>query len=261
MYANRQLGENQNALTRSMERLSSGMRINRAGDDASGLAVSEKMRSQVRGLQQAWRNTQDGVSYIQTTEGALNEVHSILHRMRELAIQSASGIYSPTDRSMIQVEVSQLTQEVEKIAMQTEFNSLKPLNGTNVSVKLHIGANQDQNLTMRVGTMTTAALGIDKLSISTPEMSNAALTRVDKAVELVSKQRADLGAIQNRLEHTMVNLGVAAENAQAAESRIRDTDMAGQMVDYTKQLILMRSGMAMLAQANVTPQSVLQILG
>lgn len=261
MYANRQLTETGGSLQKSMEKLSSGMRINRAGDDASGLAVSEKMRSQIRGLQQAWRNSQDGISYIQTAEGALNEVHSILHRMRELAIQTANGIYTPADRAMVQVEVSQLVQEVNRITDNTEFNTFKVLNGTHASVRLHVGANPDQSFGMYIKTMSANALGIGAVSISTPESANATLARIDKAVETVAMQRANLGAWQNRLEHTTTNLGVAAENTQAAESRIRDVDMAHQMVDYTKSLILMRSGQAMLAQANIQPQSVLQILG
>jgi flagellin len=261
MYANRQLFETGGQLQKSMEKLSSGMRINRAGDDASGLAVSEKMRSQIRGLQQAWRNAQDGISYVQTAEGALNEVHSILHRVRELAIQTANGIYTDVDRDMVSTEVKQLTDEINRIASTTEFNTFTVLNGTHTSVRLHVGANADQSFSMHIGTMSANALGVQGLSISTPEMANSSLARIDKAVITVANQRANLGAYQNRLEHTMANLGVAAENIQASESRIRDVDMGGQMVDYTRSLILMRSGLAMLAQANIQPQSVLQILG
>lgn len=263
MFSSRQLTETGWTLQKSMEKLSSGLRINRAGDDASGLAVSEKMRAQIRGLSQAGRNAQDGISYIQVAEGALNETHSILHRMRELAIQTANGIYTPIDRQMINVEVSQLSQEVDRIANNTEFNTFRILNGEHTSVRLHVGANQDQSFSMYIRTMTATALNVaqGQVSISTPELANSFLARVDKATEAVSLQRAYLGAWQNRLEHTMTNLAVAVENTQASESRIRDTDMAKEMVNYTRGLILMRSGLAMLAQANIQPQSVLQILG
>lgn len=263
MYASRQLFETGGSLQKSMEKLSSGMRINRAGDDASGLAVSEKMRGQIRGLQQAGRNAQDGISYIQTAEGALNEVHSILHRMRELAIQTANGIYTQTDRQMVNVEVSQLAAEINRIADNTEFNTFRILNGTHTSVRLHVGANADQSFSMFIRTMTAQALNVaqGQVSISTAELANSLLAKVDKATETVSLQRANLGAWQNRLEHTITNLAVAAENTQASESRVRDTDMAKEMVNYTRGLILMRSGLAMLAQANIQPQSVLQILG
>jgi flagellin len=265
MFSSRQLLETGWNLEKSMEKLSSGMRINRAGDDASGLAVSEKMRGQIRGLAQAGRNAQDGISYIQVAEGALNETHSILHRMRELAIQTANGIYTPTDRQMVNVEVSQLAQEVDRIALNTEFNKRAILSGdpSSLSVRLHVGANADQSFSMYIRTMTATALNVaqGQVSISTPELANSFLARVDKATETVSMQRANLGAWQNRLEHTMTNLAVAVENTQASESRIRDTDMAKEMVNYTRGLILMRSGLAMLAQANIQPQSVLQILG
>jgi flagellin len=261
MFANRQLFETGNNLQKNMEKLSSGMRINKAGDDASGLAVSEKMRSQIRGLNQAWRNAQDGISYAQTAEGALGEVHSILHRLRELAIQTANGIYTETDRDMVSLEVKQLTSEIDRISSTTEFNTFKVLNGSNREVRLQVGANADQFFNMYINTMSASGLGVAGLSISTPDLANSSLSRIDKAVVTVARQRSDLGAYQNRLEHTMNNLGVSAENLQASESRIRDADMAGQMVEYTKNLVLMRSGLAMLAQANIQPQSVLQILG
>lgn len=259
--ANRQLFETGNQLSKSMEKLASGMRINKAGDDASGLAVSEKMRSQIRGLLQARRNTQDGISFIQTAEGALTEVHNVLHRQRELAIQAANGIYTPEDRDMIQVEVEQLTNEIDRIATQTEFNKMIVLNGQQSSIALHVGANPDQRITFSVGSMTASSLGTAGASISTPEMANTLLTRIDAAVMTVAKQRADLGALQNRLESTMRNLGVTAENIQAAESRIRDADMAGEMVNFVRQQILQRSGVAMLAQANMKSQAVLSLLG
>lgn len=261
LYANRQLFTTGLQIDKSMEKLSSGMRINRAGDDASGLAVSERMRSQIRGLLQAQRNAQDGISFIQTAEGALAEVHSILHRQRELAIQAATGLYKPEDRALIQVEVNQLSQEIDRIANQTEFNNQAILNGQMSNVFIHVGANPDQKIDFAVRSMTTSAIGTAGASISTPEDANRLLVRVDRAVSDVSRQRADLGALQNRLESTMRNLGVAAENTQAAESRIRDTDMAKEMINFVRQQILIRSGVAMLAQANLKPQSVLALLG
>jgi flagellin len=274
LYADRQLGVTQLDVSKSIEKLSSGMRINRAGDDASGLAVSEKMRSQVRGLNQAERNIQNGVSFIQTTEGYLQETQDILHRLRELSVQSANGIYSDEDRMMIQVEVSQLVDEVNRIASHAQFNGMNLLTGAfaqNSSVgrimQLQVGANMDQNERVFVGTMTAAALGLQNsqgetgmLSISTPEEANMAIGSVDSALKLVSKQRADLGAYQNRFEMAAEGVAIASENIQAAESRIRDTNMASQMVDFTRGSILSQSGTAMLAQANVRTQSVLQLL-
>ena len=261
LYANRQLFETGMQLDKSMQKLSSGMRINRAGDDASGLAVSEKMRSQIRGLLQAQRNAQDGIAFIQTAEGALYETHNVLHRQRELAIQAANGLYTTTDRDMIQVEVQQLTDEINRIASDTEFNKKIILNGQMSNVFLHVGANPDQRISFKIDSMTASALGTAGASISTPELANALLTRIDAAVVSVAKQRANLGAIQNRLESTTRNLGVSAENIQAAESRIRDADMAGEMVNFVKQQILQRSGVAMLAQANMKSQAVLSLLG
>ena len=265
LFSSRQLFETGMQLDKSMEKLSSGLRINRAGDDASGLAVSEKMRSQIRGLLQAQRNAQDGISFIQTAEGALNEVHNILHRQRELAIQAANGIYNTEDRDMIQVEVEQLTDEINRIATQTEFNKQVMLTGRFSSqvkeLVLHVGANRDQTVQVGVSSMTPDSLGVANMSISTPEAANALLGKVDNAVITVAKQRADLGALQNRLESTVRNLGVSAENIQAAESRIRDADMAKEMVNYVRQQILTRSGTAMLAQANLKSQSVLSLLG
>jgi flagellin len=252
-------------LDKSMEKLSSGLRINRAGDDASGLAVSEKMRSQIRGLLQAQRNAMDGISWIQTAEGALTEVHNVLHRQRELAIQAANGIYNTEDRDMIQVEVEQLTDEINRIATQTEFNKQVMLTGryneASGGLTLHVGANRDQTINVNVSSMAADALGVAGMSISTVENANALLGKVDNAVITVAKQRADLGALQNRLESTVRNLGVSAENIQAAESRIRDADMAKEMVNYVRNQILTRSGTAMLAQANLKSQSVLSLLG
>ncbi|MBQ2313650.1 MAG: flagellin [Treponema sp.] len=274
MFANRTLGLNNAELQNSIAKLSSGEKINRAGDDASGLAVSEKMRAQIRGLNQANRNTQNGISFIQTTEGYLQETTDILQRVRELSVQSANGIYTDEDRMQIQVEVSQLVAEVDRIASQAQFNGMNMLTGrfareslSNQVMTFQVGANMDQRVTAYVGTMTAQALGLrgiqgtdDKISISTPDAANVAIGTVDAALKLVNKQRADLGAYQNRLEFTSKGLGIAAENTQASESRIRDTDMASAMVDYTKNSILAQSGTAMLAQANSQSQNVLALL-
>jgi len=272
-FADRQLGVTQESLTKNMEKLSSGLRINRAGDDASGLAVSEKMRSQIRGLQQAERNIQNGVSFIQATEGYLQETQDILHRLRELAVQSANGIYSDEDRMQIQVEVSQLYDEVNRIASHAQFNGMNVLTGafafespSGRIMQLQVGANMDQNARIYVGNMSATALGLHdsqgdgKISIADPSEANLAIGTVDSALKVVSKQRADLGAYQNRFEIAAQGVAVAAENLQAAESRIRDTNMANKMVDYTKDTILSQSGTAMLAQANLRSQSVLSLL-
>lgn len=274
MYANRLLKFREIDLTRDIEKLSSGMRINRGGDDASGLAVSEKLRAQIRGLNQAGRNIANAVTFIQTSEGYLQETQDIIHRVRELAVQSANGIYTAEDRMQIQVEVSQLIDEVNRIASHAQFNGMNMLLGDFAKgaeldgIKFHVGANMDQRETAYVGTMTAAALGLEAaqagaegVSISTPDAANQAIGIVDSALRLVSKQRADLGAYQNRFEMAAQGVAIAAENLQAAESNIRDTDMAYQMVNYVKNNILLQSGTAMLAQANVKTQSVLQLLG
>jgi len=274
LYADRQLGVTQEMLSKNVEKLSSGMRINRAGDDASGLAVSEKMRSQIRGLLQAERNIQNGVSFIQATEGYLQETQDILHRLRELSVQSANGIYSDEDRMQIQVEVSQLVDEVNRIASHAQFNGMNMLTGafavnspSGRIMQLQIGANMDQNARVYVSSMTATALGLTdsqgnegKLSISDPAEANLAIGTIDSALKVVSKQRADLGAYQNRFEIAAHGVAIAAENLQAAESRIRDTNMASKMVDYTRDSILTQTGTAMLAQANLRTQSVLQLL-
>ena len=274
LYANRTLGVNNDQMMGNIEKLSSGERINRAGDDASGLAVSEKMRSQIRGLNQANRNIQNGVSFIQSTEGYLQETTDILQRIRELAVQSANGIYSDEDRMQIQVEVSQLVAEVDRIASQAQFNGMNTLTGAfaqeSVSGRVmmfQIGANMDQRVQAFIGTMTAQALGLKGaqgdeagIGISTPDTANMAIGAVDEALKTVSKQRADLGAYQNRFEMAANGVAVAAENLQAAESRIRDTDMASEMVEYTKNQILTQSGTAMLAQANSQSQNVLALL-
>ena len=272
LYADRTLGVSNDALMGNIEKLSSGERINRAGDDASGLAVSEKMRAQIRGLNQANRKIQNGVSFIQTTEGYLQETTDILQRVRELAVQSANGIYSDEDRMQIQVEVSQLVTEIDRIASQAQFNGMNMLTGSFAAesdrvMQFQIGANMDQNARVYIGTMTATALGLkgtqgddQQVSIATPESANMAIGTVDEALKNISKQRADLGAYQNRFEMASNGVAVAAENLQAAESRIRDTDMASEMVEYTKNQILTQSGTAMLAQANSQSQNVLALL-
>ena len=276
MFANRQLGITGLSLNKDMEKLSSGMRINRAGDDASGLAVSEKMRSQIRGLNQASQNASNGISFIQTTEGYLQETTDLMQRIRELAVQSSNGIYSDEDRMQIQVEVSALVSEVDRIASSAQFNGMNMLTGRfarptgeNVvtgSMWFHIGSNMDQRTQVFIGTMSAMALGIreigseEKLSIATPEDANRAIGTIDEALKKINKQRADLGAYQNRLDLTVKGLNIAAENLQASESRIRDADMASQMVEFTKNSVLQQAGTAMLAQANSQSQNVLSLL-
>jgi len=272
MYANRSLGVSGGDIAKSIEKLSSGQRINRAGDDASGLAVSEKLRSQIRGLNQATRNIENGISFIQTTEGYLQENQDILHRMRELAVQSANGIYTQEDRMQIQVEVSQLVDEINRIASHAQFNGMNLLTGRfakgTIGMQFQVGSNMDQSKLVFIGTMTASALGLQgaqgtnaALNIEDPARANASIGMLDVALKAVSKQRADLGAYQNRFEMAAKGVSVAAENLQAAESRIRDTDMASEMVGYVKNQILDRAGSAMLAQANTRAQNVMQILG
>mgnify|MGYP001772002182 CR=1 FL=1 len=272
LYADRVLNVSNDNMLKNIEKLSSGEKINRAGDDASGLAVSEKMRSQIRGLNQASRNIQNGVSFIQTTEGYLQETTDILQRIRELSVQSANGIYSSEDRMQIQVEVSQLVSEIDRIASQAQFNGMNMLTGrfaqaSNEVMQFQIGANMDQNARVFIGTMTASALGLkgiqgqdDQITISDPEQANATLGAVDNALLTVTKQRADLGAYQNRFEMAVNGVNIAAENTQSAESRIRDTDMAAQMVEFTKNQILTQSATAMLSQANSSSQNVLALL-
>jgi len=276
IFADRSLKVTNGYVDKGMEKLSSGLRINRAGDDASGLAVSEKMRSQIRGLQRASKNAEDGISFIQTAEGFLQESQDILQRLRELAVQASNGIYSAEDRMQIQVEVSQLVDEIDRIASHAQFNGMNLLTGRfaretgeNIitgSMWLHIGANMDQRERVYIGTMTSKALGVRNigddsiLSLAAPDDSNRAIGTVDAALKAVNKQRADLGAYQNRLDHAIRGIDIGAENLQAAESRIRDTDMANAMVDYTKNTILAQAGNAMLAQANAKTQQVLQLL-
>ena len=272
LYADRVLNISNDSIMKNMEKLSSGERINRAGDDASGLAVSEKMRSQIRGLNQASKNIMNGVSFIQTTEGYLQETTDILQRVRELAVQSANGIYSDEDRMQIQVEVSQLVAEVDRIASQAQFNGMNMLTGRfgeagDQVMQFQIGANVDQNARVYIGTMTATALGLkgaqggdEQITIASPDEANATLATVDAALTTINKQRADLGAYQNRFEMAAKGVNIAAENTQAAESRIRDTDMASEMVEFTKNQILTQAGTAMLAQANSQSQTVLGLL-
>ena len=276
MYSQRSTNLTNVAAQKNMEKLSSGLKINRAGDDASGLAVSEKMRSQIRGLNKASENAQNGLSFIQTTEGYLQETTDIIQRIRELAVQSSNGIYTEEDRMQIQVEVSQLIAEVDRIASQAQFNGMNMLTGrfardegTNAvtaSMWFHIGANMDQRMQVYIGTMTATALNLRNLgdetimSLESPDEANRAIGTLDEALKKLNKQRSDLGGYYNRLEHAIRGIDVAAENLQSAESRIRDTDMAKEMVDFTKNQVLQQSGMAILAQANQSTQNVLSLL-
>ena len=273
MFASRMEGLNTSALQSSMEKLSSGERINKAGNDASGLAVSEKMRSQIRGLNQASRNIGDAVSFIQVSEGYLAETTDILQRIRELAVQGSNGIFSSEDRMQIAVEVSQLVAEVDRIASSAQFNGMNLLTGrfsreSDTVMQFQIGANVDQNIRAYIGTMTATALGLkgmqgeeaNIISIGSPDEANQTLSTIDEALKNVNKQRADLGAYQNRMEMAQKGINVAAENTQAAESRIRDTDMASEMVEYTKNQILSQVSMAMISQANSQSSNVLALL-
>ena len=273
MFASRMEGLNTSTLQSSMEKLSSGERINKAGNDASGLAVSEKMRSQIRGLNQASRNIGDAVSFIQVSEGYLTETTDILQRIRELAVQSANGIFSDEDRAQVAVEVSQLVAEVDRIASSAQFNGMNLLTGrfsrdSDIVMQFQIGANVDQNIRAYIGTMTATALGLkgmqgeeaNIITIGSPDEENQNLSTIDEALKNVNKQRADLGAYQNRMEMAQKGIDIAAENTQAAESRIRDTDMASEMVEYTKNQILSQVSTAMISQANSQSSNVLALL-
>ncbi|EJL46893.1 MULTISPECIES: flagellin [Brevibacillus] len=255
------LTTNNTQASKSMEKLSSGLRINRAGDDAAGLAISEKMRAQIRGLDQASRNSQDGISLIQTAEGALSETHAILQRMRELAVQASNGTYTTTDRAKLGAEVVQLQKEINRIASQTEFNTKKLIN-SGISVTFQVGANSGQTIGMSINAMNTSALGVSALgsTFSTATAFGSIIAAINSAINTVSKERANFGAYQNRLEHTINNLNTSSENLTAAESRIRDVDMAREMMKFTKDNILSQAAQAMLAQANQQPQGVLQLL-
>lgn len=274
LFASRQEGINTSGLQKSMEKLSSGEKINRAGDDASGLSISEKMRSQVRGLNQASRNIGDAISFTSVAEGYLQETTDVLQRIRELAVQASNGVYSDEDRMQIQVEVSQLVAEVDRIASSAQFNGMNLLTGrfakdSDTAMQFQIGANVDQNIRAYVGTMTSQALGLtgiqgtdERISISSPDEANSTIAVLDNALKNVNKQRADLGAYTNRMELAQKGINVAAENTQAAESRIRDADMAKEMVEYSKNQILTEASSAMLAQSlNVNRSAVAKLLG
>ncbi|MEK4248263.1 flagellin N-terminal helical domain-containing protein [Paenibacillus sp. FSL W7-1287] len=260
MNAHRNLSANNNAMNKTMEKLSSGYRINRAADDAAGLAISEKMRFQINGLQQAQRNAQDGISLIQTAEGALTEVHAMLQRMNTLANQAANGTYASQDRSALQLEVSQLVSEIDAIAERTTFNGISLLNNTD-SIVFQVGVNGSDVISVARGEMDAAGIGVDSLDITDQAGASAAIGDIEAAIKSVSEQRAKFGAVQNRLEHTINNLGVNAENLSAAHSRVRDADMAQEMTNFTKNQILVQAGTSMLAQANSVPQNVLKLLG
>lgn len=262
---NRQLGITTSAQAKSTEKLSSGYKINRAADDAAGLSISEKMRSQIRGLNKASSNAQDGVSLVQTAEGALNETHSILQRMNELATQAANGTNTSVDRSAIRAELDQLTSEINRIQSTTQFNTMNLLDGTfsgkTKQMKLQVGALSGQSINFSIANMCATKIGLKTdLSVSTFTKAGAYMKAVQNAIEVVSKQRSAMGAIQNRLEHTIANLDTTSENTQSAESRIRDTDMASEMVTYSKNNILAQAGQSMLAQANQSTQGVLSLL-
>lgn len=279
MNTHRQLTVADSNLSKSLERLSSGLRINRAGDDAAGLAISEKMRAQIRGMKQAIRNAQDGISVIQTAEGALAEIHNMLNRMRELAVQAGNSTLTDGDKTKLNDEFFLLSEEISRIAQTTEFNTMVLLSGAFApggeigKITLQIGANAGQVLEVEIGNMTASGLSVTAAKTvgqqgllyigaeSTAKDISDALESIDKAIEQVSAERAQLGANQNRLEHTIQNLNITVENLAAAESRIRDADMASEMAEFTKNQILLQSSTAMLAQANMKPQVVLSLLG
>jgi flagellin len=262
--AHRQLQATNENISKAMERLSSGLRINRAGDDAAGLAVSEVMRSQIRGMQVATRNSQDGISLVQVADGAIGTVTDMLQRVRDLAVQAANGTLNDSQRQNLDKEVQNVMQEVDRVGSDTEFNGVKILAGSVASaasaITLQIGANGNQSIGFTIGTVSANDLGVSGLAVSTQASAQAAIASLDAAINSLNQQRANMGAIQNRLEQTISRLGVTAENLQAAESRIRDADMASEMITFTKNQILQQSGTAMLAQANQAPQSVLQLL-
>jgi len=260
--AHRVLSNTNNALSKSMERLSSGLRINRAADDAAGLAVSEVMRSQIRGMSVASRNAQDGVSMVQVADGALGNVGDMLQRVRDLAVQASNGTLTDAQRANLDAEVQQILSEINTTGSDTEFNGIKILSGSvaTSAVTLQVGANGGQVIAFTIGTISTTALTLNGLAVSTATAASAAIASIDAAIGAVTTQRATLGAVQNRLEHTINRLGLTSENLQAAESRIRDADMASEMISFTKNQILQQSGMAMLSQANSAPQSVLSLL-
>ena len=261
MNTSRQLNGVTGALSKSTEKLSSGYKINRAGDDAAGLSISEKMRSQIRGLNKASSNAQDGISLIQVAEGALNETHSILQRMNELATQAANDTNTSKDRTAIQQEVNQLTSEINRIQSTTQFNTMNLLDGTFTGKSLQVGSLSGQSIGISISNMNASSLEVNDLTVSSFSDAGEAMSKIQAAIDKVSTQRSKLGALQNRLEHTINNLDTTAENTQSAESRIRDTDMASEMVQYSKNNILSQAGQSMLAQANQSNQGVLSLLG
>ena len=258
---NRQLGITSGAQAKSTEKLASGYKINRAADDAAGLSISEKMRSQIRGLDKASSNAQDGISVVQTAEGALNEVHSILQRMNELATQAANDTNTSIDRSAIKAEMDELKSEIGRISSTTQFNTMNLLDGSFTGKNLQVGALSGQSIAISISSMSATSLGVNALTVSTFANAGAAMRKVQSALDAVSTQRSKLGATQNRLEHTIANLDTTSENTSSAESRIRDTDMAKEMVTYSKNQILVQAGQSMLAQANQSTQGVLSLLG
>ncbi len=269
LNANRQLNITNGSLAKKTEKLSSGYRVNRAADDAAGLSISEKMRAQIRGLDQASSNAQDGISLIQTAEGALNEIHSVLQRMRELTVQAANDTNVTADRRAIAKEIRALTSEIDRIATQTEFNTMKLLSGSFSGKVLQVGANGSQTISLKISAMTAGKLGVSAgkiaAKISMTGANGKSITKlisvVNKAISKVSLQRSALGALQNRLEHTIANADNMAENLQSAESKIRDANMADEMVAYSSFSILQQAGQSMLAQANQSTQGVLSLLG
>ncbi|MDE6930918.1 MAG: flagellin [Lachnospiraceae bacterium] len=256
----RNLGINQSSLSKNLEKLSSGYRINRAGDDAAGLAISEQMRSQINGINQASKNAEDAIGLIQTAEGALSEVHSMLQRMTTLATQSANGTYNSVARGNIQKEMDALIAEIDRIANNTNFNKVYPMSAGGNSMTFQIGPSSGETLTVTTSQMTSGGLGVDTLDLSEQTDSNAAIDTINAAIDKVSAFRADLGAAQNRLEHTIANLDVTSENITAAESRVRDTDMADEITAFTKNNILLQAAQSMLSQSNAVPQGVLSML-
>lgn len=260
MNANRQLGITVGNQAKATEKLSSGYKVNRAGDDAAGLTISEKMRSQIRGLNKASTNAEDGISVIQTAEGALNEAHEILQRMNELATQAANDTNTSSDRTAIKKEVDALTSELNRIASTTQFNTMNLLDGKFTGKKLQVGALNGQTISISIKTMNATALGVNGLTVDSNANAGTSMSKIQAAISKVSTQRSALGALQNRLEHTVKNLDTTSENTQSAESRIRDTDMAAQMVEYSKNNILQQAGQSMLAQANSANQGVLSLL-
>ena len=261
MNTNRQMGTVSSALQKSTEKLSSGYKINRAGDDAAGLSISEKMRSQIRGLNKASSNAEDGISLIQVAEGALNETHSILQRMNELATQAANDTNTTSDREAIQSEITQLTSELDRIYSTTQFNTMNLLDGSFSGKSLQVGSLSGQIIGISIGKMNASNLGVSAISVSSNATAGTSMSIIQAAITKVSTERSKLGALQNRLEHTINNLDTTSENTQAAESRIRDTDMASEMVEYSKNNILSQAGQSMLAQANQSTQGVLSLLG